>query len=234
MRWTFLEVFAAFSMALGSVAAGQAAPAPKDGAEFHAALLEIASAYQEWDRLNETSRWAPTLCWTPPAIGAEVSTSKDKDTHGQKLYFLFAKDPGAYLALGVPKPQTSLFPPAPDLKTRRAEQVIVKESWLPKEVEAGQAAEVVKDATRRGRVTGYLPYARKDGKVYHASERAALFVMLKLDAKTPGTDEGWVYGTLAPDGKSVTSAGKIPSCMECHQSAPHGRLFGIPKDKGKE
>jgi hypothetical protein len=54
--------------------------------------------------------------------------------------------------------------------------------------------------------------------------------MFKLDPKTPGTDEGWVYGTVSADGKQVTSAGRVESCMRCHQKAPHDRLFGLPKE----
>ena len=50
--------------------------------------------------------------------------------------------------------------------------------------------------------------------------------MAKLAPETPGTDEGWIYGTVAPDG-TVTSAGLVESCMECHDSAPHERLFGV-------
>jgi hypothetical protein len=53
--------------------------------------------------------------------------------------------------------------------------------------------------------------------------------MYKLDAKTPGTDEGWVYGTVTPDGKDVTCAGRVASCMGCHADAPHDRLFGLAK-----
>ena len=55
--------------------------------------------------------------------------------------------------------------------------------------------------------------------------------MFKLDPQTPDTDEGWVYGTVTPDGKKVTSAGKVESCMKCHQRAPHDRLFGLPTDR---
>jgi hypothetical protein len=51
--------------------------------------------------------------------------------------------------------------------------------------------------------------------------------MFKLDPKTPGTDEGWVYGTVTADGKTVTSAGRVASRMKCHQEAPHDRLFGL-------
>lgn len=56
--------------------------------------------------------------------------------------------------------------------------------------------------------------------------RSDLFIMAKLDPKTAGTDQGWVYGTVTPDGKTVTAAGRVESCMKCHQAARHDRLFG--------
>jgi hypothetical protein len=59
-------------------------------------------------------------------------------------------------------------------------------------------------------------------------ERSALFVMMKLDPATPGTDQGWIYGTTTADAKTVTGAGRIGSCMQCHEKAPRDRLFGLP------
>ena len=41
-----------------------------------------------------------------------------------------------------------------------------------------------------------------------------------------GSDAGWVYGTVTPDGR-VTSAGRVASCMGCHVDAPHERMFGL-------
>jgi hypothetical protein len=52
--------------------------------------------------------------------------------------------------------------------------------------------------------------------------------MFRLDPATPETDEGWVYATVSPQGQ-VTSAGRVASCMGCHEtSATHERLFGVP------
>jgi hypothetical protein len=45
---------------------------------------------------------------------------------------------------------------------------------------------------------------------------------------TSGTDEGWVYGTIAPDG-TITSSGRVRACMSCHVDAPHDRWFGLPR-----
>ena len=73
----------------------------------------------------------------------------------------------------------------------------------------------------------FYPYVIKDDKVFKAGKQSDLFIMLKLDRKTPNTDDGWVYGTVTPDAKTVTSAGKVASCMKCHVEAKADRLFGL-------
>jgi hypothetical protein len=70
-------------------------------------------------------------------------------------------------------------------------------------------------------------FAEKDGKHYRPAEKADLFIMLKLDPATPDTDQGWVYATVSADGKTVTSSGRVESCMGCHTKAPDDRLFGV-------
>lgn len=58
--------------------------------------------------------------------------------------------------------------------------------------------------------------------------------MMRLAPGSEGyedTDDGWIYGTVAADGRTVTSAGKVQSCMGCHLKAPHGRLFGVSKNQ---
>jgi hypothetical protein len=50
-------------------------------------------------------------------------------------------------------------------------------------------------------------------------------------ADMPGTDAGWIYATITPDGKTLTSAGRVQQCMDCHEAAPHDRLFGIQTTK---
>lgn len=42
-------------------------------------------------------------------------------------------------------------------------------------------------------------------RAYRTDKLQGLFIMLKQDPGTPGTDEGWVYGTVSADGKTVTS-----------------------------
>jgi hypothetical protein len=80
-------------------------------------------------------------------------------------------------------------------------QAIVKQSWISEEIK---------------------------GKALKTSKQADLFIMMKLDPATPGTDAGWVYGTVKPDAKLVNSSGKIESCMNCHADARGDRLFGMP------
>jgi hypothetical protein len=101
----------------------------------------------------------------------------------------------------------------------------VKEAWLPEEVE-GSFGELEALGRRKG---DRVPYLREGGRWFHAREKAGLFVMFKLEPSTPGTDDGWVYGTVTADGKQVTSSGRVGSCMGCHKDAPHDRLFGVTK-----
>ena len=70
--------------------------------------------------------------------------------------------------------------------------------------------------------------AYKDKQRYVPGQRRDLFIMVQLSPTLPGTDEGWIYGTVTPDRKRVTSIGRVDNCMSCHTSAPHGRLFGLP------
>ena len=73
----------------------------------------------------------------------------------------------------------------------------------------------------------FHPYAvGKDGKTYKAAKKGDLFIMMKVDPKTPGTDNGWIYGTVTADGTTVTSAGKVSSCIKCHETKEE-RLFGV-------
>ncbi len=154
---------------------------------------------------------------------AAHSASKDTQTHGRKLYSIFAKIRSHEFYVG------------------HVGQVVVKESWVPEEVaDKGQSLEAIsrkvkihakddKDSTQTvEREDRYVPYVRKDGRLYHAAKKGPLFIMYKMDPKTPGTDEGWVYGTVTADGKDVTSAGRVESCMNCHRKAPDDRLFGLP------
>ncbi|MCA8939141.1 MAG: cytochrome P460 family protein [Planctomycetes bacterium] len=52
------------------------------------------------------------------------------------------------------------------------------------------------------------------------------FIMTKLAPDTPGTDEGWVYGVVNPEGQ-VTASGLIKNCMSCHMKSKTDRLIGL-------
>jgi hypothetical protein len=149
------------------------------------AVPDAAMGYLSYGRVDEQARRAPTACDAPMPAGPRMSQSRDLETHGRKLYYLYAKDRTAYLqACDVVQPLG---------------QVIVKQSWHPAE-----------GSTFLKPVTG---------------APAPLFLMVKTGE--PDSDEGWIYATATPDGKTITGWGKMASCMECHQQAKHGRLFGL-------
>jgi hypothetical protein len=199
---------------------------PPSTISFADRLLEIAKNYQSYQVMDRWARWAPGLCLPITSEGVkgirpkapEISASTDTATHGRKLYYMFAskvtpaKEGGvAYVVKGKPSP---------------VGQAIVKEAWTPEEC---NSKDVPLSVARNN--DSFCDSAYADGKCYRAKEKSALFIMFKLDPKTPGTDEGWVYGTVTPDAKKILSVGKVESCMKCHQEAPHDRLFGLPGDK---
>lgn len=177
---------------------------PVNVAAFQPRLTQIAQSYEPLGRVDDELRWAPFLCRQPQPSQARISLSGDGDTHGQKLYYIFAGDREAYLGRGGKSPSF-------------VGQVVVKEAWSAREVPADTPYDTTVSPVR---------YLKQDGRLFHAEGRSGLFIMYKLDPKTPDTDLGWVYGTVAPDG-TVTSAGRVESCMGCHQSAPNERLFGM-------
>jgi hypothetical protein len=199
-------------------------------------LLQIAGEYLRYGRVDDEARWAPYLCRMPNPSMARFSAADSPDGHAQKLYFLFARDRAGYVNLDRPKDKAV---PAFQVGAKGEPQVVVKEAWAP-ELYQGETPPDLRRSLAQDAVSasgsvyggGYYPYVQKDGKTYHAAKKSGLFVMFQADGKltaheAPDTDDGWLYGTLTADGKTVTAAGKIKSCMECHQQAPHGRLFGL-------
>jgi len=87
------------------------------------AFLDIARSYREYGYVDEIPRVAPTMCKVPTRPAARRSASRDDATHGQKTYYLFAKDRLAYSH-------------AKDLDQPEG-QVVVKESWIRLHQEAG-------------------------------------------------------------------------------------------------
>ena len=172
---------------------------------FHARLREIAKEYEEYRRVDADLRLAMLDCRAPSKyIGQpRISESEDTDTHGKKLYYLYAKQQQAYREVSKNKDQSR--------------QVIVKETWQSVPIDP-------KELDRRRVLT-----AKIDDEHWVPGKRGDLFVMYREDnaGLESATDQGWVYATIAADRKTVTSAGRVSSCMECHKTAPHGRLFGV-------
>lgn len=182
---------------------------------LHEALREIAQGHAGFTRADGTW-WAPTLCKAPPPLQAERSLASASSPHGQKIYTLHIFDFDAYVKdtrTTVGK-DSRLGPFGEPL--RGATQAIVKASFAPttKQAEANPGIGSVKSA---------------DGTVTYAGAPRDLFIMYKPKLGSRTTDQGWLYGTVTADGKTVTSAGLVGSCMGCHEKAPHGRLFGSSK-----
>jgi hypothetical protein len=189
------------------------APSP-DAVTIDPALAEqargFAAAYLAWGRVDDELRWAPFLCRIPKPGVAHASASMDADTHGQKLYSVFARDRDRY-------------PAGP-----HEGQVVVKESWTAEPVAEPGAYQPEQARSYPDGGDHFYPFAQKDGRVFRAAARAGLYLMFKLAPGTPNTDEGWVYATITAGGQ-VTAAGRVASCEGCHADAEHERLFGVPK-----
>lgn len=179
------------------------APKEKDlnDTRFQKQMLDVAADYYKYQKYDENLRPADGRCAFSWPSGPKLSKSKDAGTHGHKLYYVYAKDLASYINNQK----------APD------DQVLVKESFLPSVPLAGDP--------------DTKPSLDEQGE-YKVGKKYGLFIMMRLKPGSPGyedTDDGWIYGTVTADGKTVTSAGKVQSCMGCHLQAPHGRLFGVPK-----
>jgi len=185
-------------------------PQPIDEA-FADMARQFAADYLSWGRVDDELRWAPSLCRMPLPGIARPSKSNDATTHGQKLYSVFAKNHAAY-------------PDGP-----QDGQIVVKQSWTA-ELVAPLSPGTFPPSWAQFDVDGgdhFYGYAERDGSIYRAAEFAGLYIMFRLAPDTPNTDEGWVYATVTPYGQ-ITAAGKVASCMGCHEVATHERLFGVP------
>lgn len=209
---------------------------------FVPVLQAAAKDYRGWGRVDERPNIAPALCRAPMGLDfgfpshARLSQADDAE-HGKKLYYLFAGIIGdaasssareRYTALGQP----AAGQPTPD-PTLPIGFTVVKQSWVASAKPAAAAAPVIVDPT----LVSFDPpapisWVEHEGQRLHVGEQAELFVMTKVGAADmPGTDAGWIYGTLTPDGQRVTSAGQVSRCMDCHEAATHERLFGLQTTK---
>ncbi len=202
--------------------------APADGtAEMDARFAPlVASAfrdYKAWGRVDDELRWAPWLCRLPLPGRARMSAAEDGG-HARKLYSVFARHRDRYPLVQGEAPVS-----------QPVGQVLVKESYHPELVENGAPELPEPQPSTPDGASGtpdhFDPYLRDGDRVYRASRFAGAYVVLKVAPDTPGTDAGWVYGTVTPDGE-VTSAGRVASCMGCHVSARHERVFGIAPPAG--
>jgi hypothetical protein len=200
---------------------------PSWSPKVEARLLAIGHEYKSWTRVSDHAHWSPLLCAAPQPNGVQWSDSKDEDTHGQKLYFLFAWRPNEYPGYyGFPSSAAAPEEP-PAAESRPAPlagvtQALVKQSWAPVEIDK---TAVTQDKSRIE--------ARGD-HVFTTGEQKELFVMYKGELATPGADEGWVYATMNAEGTKVLSAGRLESCMECHTKAKYDRQFGLPWTRSPE
>lgn len=208
-----------------------AAPAPTSAPghaveideRFREVVLDVAREYRAMARAD--GAWAaPVDCRAP--IPSPIASRAPGGEHARKVYTLWIKDPKTYATATKTHPVT-LHAGAPLERSSRLEQALVKESFTPVET-----AKLATDCKAKERPQ--LGPVLLDGKPFSACEPAGLFVMARVGA-VDGADDGWVYGTAradasAPFGYAITSAGRVASCMHCHEKAPHGRLFGLPAD----
>lgn len=184
-------------------------PVGGDDAALREVLLATGREYESWRQATSNLLWAPFMC--REVTHAVMSQSEDDDTHGGKLYHLFVRD----LFDGYPRPAIGYGEPGtePEGWTAPVGQTLVKQSWTTIE-----APEWVPDETRT---------AIRDGVKFMTDKPAGLFVMHKSAPDTPGTDNGWTYAVLSPDGKEIQRMGMLEDCMSCHVSdAKYDRLFG--------
>ncbi len=181
-------------------------------------ISDAAETYTDWDLVGPHVLWSPTLCSAPPLPTAHYSNATGDQAHAQKLYALYSNQAEAYLTMddedssGVP-----------------IGTALVKEAFAPVECAAGEApGEGGLNPYDFDPNPGYVPFTKRDGKTYRTGEALDRFIMLRMPDDTPGTMEGWAFGTVSPNGE-VTSAGAVPNCIACHQNAAYDGLFG-PKE----
>lgn len=177
-------------------------------------LLEaIAHDYLGWGAVDDMSHWAPFLCRQPLPAGMHPSAAEHAGAHAGKLYRLFASSRRDYERATSDRAAADRAPDG---------LVVVKESFVAEPAQRTDPVDAHWDYQRS-------TYAQRDGQWFRRGAFAGLFVMARLPLATPDTDRGWLYATVSPDGQ-VTAAGRVASCMGCHERAPHGRLFGAARD----
>lgn len=180
-------------------------------------LREVAASHASWGLVDNQYHWAPGLC-AMPAEGVQHLSAADAGTaHAAKVFVLHALDPKAYWRAADVKGElpSTLERVGATLRSRDdVVQVLVKESFVPRPLDAGAFG-------------ARLVPARKGDARYGAGDPIGLFVMAQLrDVESEGTDAGWIYATIAPDGR-ITAAGDLAACRGCHAEQAD-RVFGMP------
>ena len=141
--------------------------------------------------------------------------------HERKVYFVYASDRRRYY----------------DITTGRARPTrgftVVKEAFRPQRVTAAPGGAQhdlppqgsLPTATETFHPDRYRTIPDEDGHAVGPGQPAGLYVM-RYVGRRRGTDRGWIYGTIDPQG-AITSEGRNEQCISCHRSAPHNRLFGL-------
>jgi hypothetical protein len=192
---------------------------PINDPRWHETLKMIAISYESDFYRADGTWWSPLDCRAPPPEPAAISAvAASERGHGRKLYTLHIADFDRYAALTntpIPKERGTgrIGPRAKEF------QAIVKASYDPTQDKSAASTKLYTS----------IESVTMDGKTFYAGTPKELFIMVQVPGDTKDTDEGWIYGTVSRDGKTVTSSGRVASCVNCHARAPHGRLFGIKK-----
>jgi hypothetical protein len=200
--------------------------APAPATARHEELVALAAReYRRWRLVDDEMHWAPGLC-RAQLRGYEHVSDANTAAHADKLYRLWGLDIQAYgVAVGWTEPHA---PPESQTMTMSellgraamppaVRQVLVKESFEAHPFDARPFAESSLE----------IGTAMKDGQAYVAGDPIGLFVMLELDEPSTPTDDGWIYGVVAPDG-NVVEASADGACRDCHAQRPN-RLFGMQR-----
>jgi hypothetical protein len=237
------SVLAMAALTASSFAFAEAPPAANAlTPEQTAVVLKAAAEYRKppFSLVNPEPDPAPADCMAPFfVVPPRPSLAKTDDGHGKKLYYLYAKDLHAYRAgaglyndwsRSFPSPNDKAPPKESPARQRREQavgQVIVKESWTDQLVTQGDPPR----APPEGSDASLITRGSFDGAMHQIGEQSALFIMAKVaESGDPKTDNGWIYATVTPDRKTITSGGLLPKCMGCHEKAEHDRIFG-PKQR---
>jgi hypothetical protein len=197
-------------------------PGARADPDFTAKVRAAAAGYQQWGRVDEHPNIALADCAAPAPDDYGVASRVMRSTapsgpHRDKLYYLWASDRGGYRRLARSED------PLPMGFT------IVKESFAARGL--NHAPSPPAGSVRTGATPAPISWLEVGGQIVATGERRDLFVIAKVGGRgVAGTDDGWIYGTVAPDG-TVTSSGRVDSCMHCHAHATHERMFGPKRDR---